>query len=143
MPKMSSGNAPSTRAVVPAREINVSPASKRSIDASTGQADDPTRRHKKVKVLTRRHKSRHNEGESRSHSKDKKPAAPSEELDTPIALFDRVHDAGQLITFMDYQISQLQQELDTLKSSGGPETVAKAKEGASELGQELEKTKRE
>ncbi|RRT63746.1 hypothetical protein B296_00029276 [Ensete ventricosum] len=60
-----------------------------------------------------------------------------------IALFDRVHDAGRLITFTDYRISQLQQELDTLKSGGGPEVVAKAEEHASELGQELEKTKRE
>ncbi|RWW55013.1 hypothetical protein BHE74_00038390 [Ensete ventricosum] len=34
-------------------------------------------------------------------------------------------------------------ELDTLKSRGGPEAVAKAEERASELGQELEKTKRE
>ncbi|RZR84414.1 hypothetical protein BHM03_00011248 [Ensete ventricosum] len=35
------------------------------------------------------------------------------------------------------------QELDTLKSGGGPEAVAKAVERAFELGQELEKTKRE
>ncbi|RRT33798.1 hypothetical protein B296_00054978 [Ensete ventricosum] len=34
-------------------------------------------------VLTRRHKSRHDEGESRSHSKGKEPAAPSEEPETP------------------------------------------------------------
>ncbi|RWW15483.1 hypothetical protein GW17_00020671 [Ensete ventricosum] len=60
-----------------------------------------------------------------------------------MALFDRVHDAGRLITFMDYRISQLQQELDTLKSGGGLEAVAKAEECASELRQELEKTKRE
>ncbi|RZS26395.1 hypothetical protein BHM03_00059728, partial [Ensete ventricosum] len=49
MPKMSSGKAPSTRVVVPAREVGVSTAreapktsSKRSIDAPTRQADDPT-----------------------------------------------------------------------------------------------------
>ncbi|RWW57458.1 hypothetical protein BHE74_00035765 [Ensete ventricosum] len=60
-----------------------------------------------------------------------------------MALFDRVHDAGRLITFMDYRISHLQQELDALKSGGGPEAVAKAEERASELEQELEKTKRE
>ncbi|RZS13567.1 hypothetical protein BHM03_00045168 [Ensete ventricosum] len=60
-----------------------------------------------------------------------------------MALFDRVHDAGRLITFMDYRISHLQQELDALKSRGGPEAVAKAEERASELEQELEKTKRE
>ncbi|RRT58512.1 hypothetical protein B296_00003848 [Ensete ventricosum] len=58
-----------------------------------------------------------------------------------MTLFDRVHDAGRLITFMDYQISHIQQELDALRSGGGPEAVAKAEECASELEQELEKTK--
>ncbi|RZS27556.1 hypothetical protein BHM03_00061049 [Ensete ventricosum] len=259
MPKMSDGKAPSTCAAAPAREVGVSLAreapkalSKRLIDAPTEQVDDPTRRHKKVKVLMMRHKSRHDEGESHSHSKGKKPAAPSEELKTPVecdeggaslvhhrprsmkdlfktkvhkdnagyytlqmsdlghqdldkemkarwrglknstkvwndlsaieefergllhpqlawelytlpsevllaraakkmvlsqhfqmALFDRVHDASRLITFMDYWISHLQQELDALKLGGGPEAVAKAEERASELEQELEKTKRE
>ncbi|RRT52467.1 hypothetical protein B296_00007214 [Ensete ventricosum] len=60
-----------------------------------------------------------------------------------MALFDRVHDAGQLITFMDYRISNLQHELDGLKSGGGPEAVAKAEERTSELEQELGKTKQE
>ncbi|RWV76997.1 hypothetical protein GW17_00062237, partial [Ensete ventricosum] len=90
MPKMSNGKAPSTRVVVPTREISVSHAreatktsSKRPIDAPTEQADDPARRHKKVKVLTRRHKSQHGEEESCSHSKGKEPAAPSEEPETP------------------------------------------------------------
>ncbi|RRT66549.1 hypothetical protein B296_00012318, partial [Ensete ventricosum] len=222
-------------------------SSKRPIDAPTEQVDDPARRPKKVKVMTRRHKSQHGEGEPRSHSKGKEPAALSEEPETPaesdeggaspvhhrprsmkdlfktkvhkddagyytlhmsdlghkdpdkemkarwrglknstkiwndssadeefergllhpqlarelyallsevllaraakemvfMALFDRVHDAGRLITFMDYRISNLQQELDALKSGGGPEAVAKAEERASELEQELEKTKRE
>ncbi|RWW75747.1 hypothetical protein BHE74_00016191, partial [Ensete ventricosum] len=88
MPKMSSGKAPSTRTTALAREVGVSPAreasktsSKRPIDALT--VDDPARRHKKVKVLTR-HKPRHDKGESRSHSKDKKPTSPSEEPNTPI-----------------------------------------------------------
>ncbi|RWW42036.1 hypothetical protein BHE74_00052444, partial [Ensete ventricosum] len=91
MPKMSGDKAPSTRAAAPAREVGVSPAreapkasSKRLIDASTEQVDDPARRHKKVKVLTRRHKSRHGKGESRSHSKGKEPTAPSEEIETPV-----------------------------------------------------------
>ncbi|RWW60447.1 hypothetical protein BHE74_00032546 [Ensete ventricosum] len=44
---------------------------------------------------------------------------------------------------MDYRISQLQQELDALKSGGGPEAVAKAEERASELQEELKKTRRE
>ncbi|RWW35405.1 hypothetical protein BHE74_00059668 [Ensete ventricosum] len=60
-----------------------------------------------------------------------------------MTLFDRGHDVGRLITFMDYRISQLQQELDALKSSGGPEAVAKAEERASKLQKELEKTTRE
>ncbi|RZR91124.1 hypothetical protein BHM03_00019183 [Ensete ventricosum] len=246
MPKMSDDKAPSTRAAAPAQEVDVSPtreapkaSSKRPIDASTEQVDDPARRHKKVTVLTKRHKSRHGEGESRSHSKGKEPVASSEELEMPVesddggtslvhhrprsmkdlfrikvhkddagyytlqmsdlghhdpdkkmkarwaglknstkvwndssateefergllilswrgsythsprsqhfqmALFDRVHDVDRLITFIDYQISHLQRELDALKSGGGPEVVAKAKERASELEQELEKTKRE
>ncbi|RRT40721.1 hypothetical protein B296_00037304, partial [Ensete ventricosum] len=227
MPKVFGSKAPSTRAVALAREVSASPAretpkasSKRPIDASIEQVDDPARWPMKVKVLTRRHKSRHGEGESRSRSKGKEPAAPSEELETPAesdeggvssvhhhprsmedlfktkvhkddaeyytlhmsdlgyqdpdkemkarwrglknstkiwndslateefgrgllhpqlarelytlpserALFDRIHDGGQLITFMDYRISNLQQELDALKSGGGPEVVAKAEE---------------
>ncbi|RWW38807.1 hypothetical protein BHE74_00055919 [Ensete ventricosum] len=60
-----------------------------------------------------------------------------------MTLFDRVHDAGRLITFLDYRIKQLQEELDALKSKGGPEAIAKAEERVSELREELEKTKRE
>ncbi|RRT43074.1 hypothetical protein B296_00035151 [Ensete ventricosum] len=229
MPKMSSGKAPSTHAAALAREVGVSPtreapnaSSKRSNNAPTEQADDPAQRHKKVKVLTRRHKSRHGEGESHSHSKGKEPAAPSEEFDTPAEsdegdaspvhhrprsmkdLFKtKVHkgDAGYYTLQMsdlghqdpdkkmkarwrrlknsmkvwnDSSIVEefergllhpqlarelytlpsevllaraakemVLQELDALKSGGDPETVAKAEERASELEQELEKTKRE
>ncbi|KAJ8475584.1 hypothetical protein OPV22_019311 [Ensete ventricosum] len=60
-----------------------------------------------------------------------------------MTFFERVHDAGRLITFMDYRVKQLQEELDALKSKGGPEAVAEAEEHASELREELEKTKRE
>ncbi|RZS14399.1 hypothetical protein BHM03_00046071 [Ensete ventricosum] len=60
-----------------------------------------------------------------------------------MVLFDRVHDAGQLITFMDYRITSLQQEINALKSGGGPEAVATAEEHASELEKELEKMRRE
>ncbi|RZS20056.1 hypothetical protein BHM03_00052532, partial [Ensete ventricosum] len=91
MPKVSDGKAPSTRTAAPAREVVTSPAretpeasSKRSIDASIEQVDNPARRPKKVKVLTRRHKSRHDEGETRSCSKGKEPTTPSEELETPV-----------------------------------------------------------
>ncbi|RWW66154.1 hypothetical protein BHE74_00026497 [Ensete ventricosum] len=175
MPKVSRGKTSSVCAAVLAREIGVSPAkeasktsSKRSTDTPTEQIDDSARRHKKVKILSRRHKSRHGEGGSRSHSKGKEPAAPVKEPEmlveydeedvspvhhrprsmkdlfkTKMALFDRVHDAGRLITFMDYRITNLQQEIDALKSGGGPEAIAAAEERASELEKELEKTKRE
>ncbi|RRT63388.1 hypothetical protein B296_00012421 [Ensete ventricosum] len=212
MPKVSRGKTSSVCAAVLAREIGVSPvkeasktSSKRPTDTPTEQIDDSARRHKKVKILSRRHKSCHGEGGSRSHSKGKEPAAPvkepemlveSDEEDvspvhhrprsmkdlfktkvqkddveyyalymsdlahqdpdkemharwgklknsTKMALFDRVHDAGQLITFMDYRITNLQQEIDALKSGGGPEAVAAAEERTSELEKELEKTKRE
>ncbi|RRT32189.1 hypothetical protein B296_00056316 [Ensete ventricosum] len=255
MPKVASGKVPST--CLTAREVDASPAReapkaslKRPIITSTEQAEDAARRHKKVKVLTRRHKSYLGEGESHSRSKGKEPAAPSEEPEVPevpaeseeggaspthqrprsmkdlfktkvqkgdagyytllmsdlghqdpenemkarwkglknttkvwnnssaaeefergllhpqlarelytlpsevlmaraakemvlsqhfqMALFDRVHDAGRLITFMDYQIKQLQEELDALKSNGDPKAVAKAEE---RLRRELEKTK--
>ncbi|RZS03943.1 hypothetical protein BHM03_00034201 [Ensete ventricosum] len=85
MPKVASGKVPLTRPA--AREVGASPAreapkasSKRPIDAP---AEDAARCHKKVKVLTRRHKSRLSEGESRSRSKGKEPATPSEEPETP------------------------------------------------------------
>ncbi|RWW29619.1 hypothetical protein GW17_00005850 [Ensete ventricosum] len=60
-----------------------------------------------------------------------------------MTLFDRVNDAGRLIMFMDYRVKQLQKEFDALKSKGGPEAVAEIKERASELREELGKTKRE
>ncbi|RZS20604.1 hypothetical protein BHM03_00053135, partial [Ensete ventricosum] len=89
MPKVASGNAPPTR--LTAREVGASPvrevpkaSSKRSVVTPTEQAEDTTRRHKKVKVLMRRHKSRPDEGESRSRSKGKEPAAPSEEPEAPV-----------------------------------------------------------
>ncbi|RZS22200.1 hypothetical protein BHM03_00054932 [Ensete ventricosum] len=50
---------------------------------------------------------------------------------------------GRLITFMDYRVKQLQEELDALKSRGGPEAVAEAEKRASELREELEKIKRD
>ncbi|RWW35538.1 hypothetical protein BHE74_00059516 [Ensete ventricosum] len=59
-------------------------SSKRPTEASTQQADDLALRHKKVKILSRRHKSRHDEGGSRSHSKGKEPTAPVEGLEMPV-----------------------------------------------------------
>ncbi|RRT34864.1 hypothetical protein B296_00036598 [Ensete ventricosum] len=187
MPKVASGKVPPTRPT--AREVGASPAReapkaslKRSVVAPTEQAEDAARRNKKVKVLTRRHKSRLGEGKSHSQSKGKEPTeepeAPAEseeggassahqhprsmkdlfkikfergllqpqlarELYTlpsevlmaratkeivlsqhfEMTLFDRVHDASRLITFMDYRIKQLQEELDAMKSNGGPEAA--------------------
>ncbi|RRT31745.1 hypothetical protein B296_00053649 [Ensete ventricosum] len=235
----------------PVREVPKA-SSKRSVVTPTEQAEDAARRHKKVKVLTRRHKSHPGERESHSRSKGKEPAASSKEPEAPagseegcaspaherprsmkdifktkvhkgdagyyallmsdlghqdlekemkarwkglknstkvwnnssvgeefergllhpqlarelytlpsevlmtraakemvlsqhfqMTLFDRVYDAGRLITFMDYWIKQLQEELDALKSNGGPEAVTKAEERASKVREELEKTKRE
>ncbi|RZR95004.1 hypothetical protein BHM03_00023788 [Ensete ventricosum] len=161
MPKVASGKAPPTRPT--AREVGASPVRevpkaslKRLVVTSIEQAEDAVRHHKKVKVLTRRHKSHPGEGESRSRSKGKEPEAPARSEEggaSPaherrsqhfqMALFDRVHDAGRLITFMNYRIKQLQEELDALKSNGGSEAVSKVEERASELREELEKTKRE
>ncbi|RWW38257.1 hypothetical protein BHE74_00056522, partial [Ensete ventricosum] len=63
MPKVASGKVPPTRPF--AREVGASPAReapkaslKRSVVSPPEQAEDAVRRHKKVKVLTRRHKSR-------------------------------------------------------------------------------------
>ncbi|KAJ8510679.1 hypothetical protein OPV22_001113 [Ensete ventricosum] len=74
-----------------AREVGASPAreaprasSKRPVVSPPEQAEDAVRRHKKVKVSTRRHKSHLGEGESRSRSKGKEPVAPSEEPEAPV-----------------------------------------------------------
>ncbi|RZR89209.1 hypothetical protein BHM03_00016885, partial [Ensete ventricosum] len=218
-------------------EASLNPASRGTIILlyfSLSNCSLTCRRHKKVKVLTRRHKSHPGEGESRSRSKGKEPATPSEAPagseeggaspghERPRSMKDlfriKVHkgDAGyyallmsdlghqdpekemkaiwkglknstkvwnnssaaeefergllhpqlarelyilpsevlmaraakemvlgRLITFMDYRIKQLQEELDALKSKGGLEAVAEAEEHASELQEELQKTKRE
>ncbi|RRT70698.1 hypothetical protein B296_00001749 [Ensete ventricosum] len=91
MPKVSGGKLPTACTAASAREVDVPPtteaprsSSKRPTDASTQQADDLARRHKKVKILSRRHESRRGEGGSRSHPKGKDPAAPVEELETPV-----------------------------------------------------------
>ncbi|RWW70362.1 hypothetical protein BHE74_00021963 [Ensete ventricosum] len=47
------------------------------------------------------------------------------------------------LTFMDYHITSLQQDIDALKSGWGPKAVATAEERASKLEKELEKIKRE
>ncbi|RRT58872.1 hypothetical protein B296_00038311 [Ensete ventricosum] len=174
MPKMSSGKAPSTRVIVPTREVGVSHAreatktsSKRPIDAPTEQADDPARRHKKVKVPTRRHKSQHGEGESCSHSKGKEPTAPSEEPETPAESDEGDaspvhHRPRSMKDLFKTKVHKGDAVYDTLQMSDpghqDPDKEMKARwrveeldgsmerlveECASELEQELKKTKRE
>ncbi|RWW24781.1 hypothetical protein GW17_00010914, partial [Ensete ventricosum] len=77
------------RAAASAREIDIPPtieapkaSSKSLIDASTPQTDDPARRHKKVKILSRRHKFCHGIGLTPKVRKE--PAVPVEELEMPI-----------------------------------------------------------
>ncbi|RRT41486.1 hypothetical protein B296_00020510 [Ensete ventricosum] len=41
-----------------------------------------------------------------------------------VALFDRVHDAGRVITFLDGKMTLLCQELQDLKEEGNPDAVA-------------------
>ncbi|RRT31415.1 hypothetical protein B296_00049549 [Ensete ventricosum] len=84
MPRVTSGKVPPTPPT--AREVGASPAReapraslKRPVISPPEQAEDTVRRHKKVKVLTRRHKSRPDEGESRCRSKGKETVAPSKE----------------------------------------------------------------
>ncbi|RZR85970.1 hypothetical protein BHM03_00013057, partial [Ensete ventricosum] len=89
MPRVTSGKVPPTRPT--AREVDASPAReapraslKRPVVSPPEQAEGTGRHHKKVKVLTRKHKSRLGEGESRSRSKGKEPATPSEEPEAPV-----------------------------------------------------------
>ncbi|RWW82690.1 hypothetical protein BHE74_00008834 [Ensete ventricosum] len=174
------------------------PTPKRPFDGAASQPDDSARFLKRVKTLFRIYKSRHGEGGSRSHSKDKESIGSCEEPKQPLfhrpkslkeicgtlvwkdeesnkgnglgkcnsvstfltaltvsfdvwrlvqghhfqmALFDRVHDAGQLIIIMDYQIANLQQEIEALKSGGGPEVVATTKERVAKLEKEVKKLK--
>ncbi|RWW35937.1 hypothetical protein BHE74_00059078 [Ensete ventricosum] len=130
MSKVSGGKLPAARAVVHVREVGDTPPTearkscyKRSSDVSIQQADDLARRHKKVKILSRRHKSRHGKGGSRSHSKGKEPATPVEELET------LVESAEEVATLVFHRPKSMKDLCGT--------------ERASELEKKLEKTKRE
>ncbi|RRT40607.1 hypothetical protein B296_00027446, partial [Ensete ventricosum] len=85
MPKVSGEKIPAAHSATPTQGFGGAPptealrsSSKRPSNASV-PSDDPTRRHKKVKILSRRHKSCHVKGGSRSHSKGKEPTASVEE----------------------------------------------------------------
>ncbi|RZS27566.1 hypothetical protein BHM03_00061059 [Ensete ventricosum] len=56
-----------------------------------------------------------------------------------MALFDRIHDAGQLVTIMDHRATNFQQEIEELKSGGGPEAMVVAEQQATDLKKENEK----
>ncbi|RRT81414.1 hypothetical protein B296_00020796 [Ensete ventricosum] len=126
---------PATRAAAPAREVSETPSneasrssSKRPFDGSAPQSSDPTWKQKKVKVLSKRHKSRRDEGGSRSHSRGKEPSRSVEELEAPEeSAEDIMHRSS----------------IDTLKLGGVPEAVATAEEWAIELEKELERIKHE
>ncbi|RRT37358.1 hypothetical protein B296_00031882 [Ensete ventricosum] len=149
MPKVTSGKVPPTRPT--AQEVGASPAReapkaslKRPVDTPTERVEDAARHRKKVKVLTRRHKSHLGEGESRSRSKGKEPAPPSGEPEAPAESRTSPPPTG---------VGALHAPLgspDGLSRQGDgpgklldPCLVAKAEERASELQEELEKTKRE
>ncbi|RZR84123.1 hypothetical protein BHM03_00010886 [Ensete ventricosum] len=219
MPKVSGGKTPAARSIASTQGVDEAlpteaprSSSKRPSDALV-PSNNPARKHKKVKILSRRHKSRHGEGGSWSHSKGKEPTASIEEpeghAESPdeartsvfvrprsmkdlcgtkkrarwenlrnsskvwrdhviaeefergllhpqlarelytlpsevllaratkemvlMTLFNRVHDASQLITFMDYRINNLLEEIETLKAGDGLEAVAAAEERVAKL----------
>ncbi|RRT39184.1 hypothetical protein B296_00046801, partial [Ensete ventricosum] len=167
MPKVSSGKAPPTHAAT--REVGSSPAmeapnasSKRPVDIPVEQAADVAKRHKKIKVLTRRHKP---VSARRGLALDPKARSPqhremegAEELDEGLEQLvgsggvregtspsptgvGALHDPLGGPARPSHQGDGL--ELDALKSDGGPKAVAKAEGCASELQEELEKTRRE
>ncbi|RRT36697.1 hypothetical protein B296_00051045 [Ensete ventricosum] len=162
MPRVSGGKFPATRSPASTQEPDegppteaLRPSSKRSSDASV-QLDDPARRHKKGEDLIKEAQIPPWQKGSRSHSKGKEPTMSIEEpegqAESPdelgrrssfMALFDRVYDAGRLITFMDYRINNLLQEIDALKAGGSPEAVAVAKERVTKLERELARTQQE
>ncbi|RZR70467.1 hypothetical protein BHM03_00000075 [Ensete ventricosum] len=49
-----------------------------------------------------------------------------------VALFDRVHDAGRVITSMDNRVDLLRKEVQRLKEGGDPDAVAAVEARASE-----------
>ncbi|RRT39174.1 hypothetical protein B296_00042235 [Ensete ventricosum] len=116
MPKMSSDKDPLTRAVGPAQEVDVSLAREAPKTSSKRSIDAST-------GGVREGTSPPSTGAGAIH-------APLGGLVGPSC---QGNGFGKFPTFVS--------ELDTLKSGGGPEAVAKAEEHASELGQELEKTK--
>ncbi|RWW42451.1 hypothetical protein BHE74_00052001 [Ensete ventricosum] len=159
MPKVLGGKTPAARSAASTQGVSEAPlteaprsSSKRSSNTSV-PSDDPSRRHKKVKILSRRHKSCHREGGSRSHSKGKEPAASVEEPEgqaesleeagTPVFIRPRsMKDLCETKVHKD-DINNLLQETENLKAGGGPEAMAVAEEWVAELEKDLEKMQQE
>ncbi|RWW88723.1 hypothetical protein BHE74_00002391 [Ensete ventricosum] len=95
VPKVSTGkSAPATRATTSLLEVKevhaetasrtaATPPLKRPTEKSTLHQEDPARAHKRVKGAVGKHKSRCDEGSSRTPSKDKGPTTPYEEPAPP------------------------------------------------------------
>ncbi|RWW38718.1 hypothetical protein BHE74_00056032 [Ensete ventricosum] len=166
MPRVTSGKVPPTRPT--AREVSASPAreaprasSKRTVVSPPEQAEDTGRHHEKEmkarwKGLKNSTKVWNNLSAAEEFEMGLLHPQLARELDTlpsevlmaraakeMVLVSFPTHDAGRLITFMDYRVKQLQEELDALKSRGGPEAVVEAEKRTSELREELEKIKRE
>ncbi|RRT66304.1 hypothetical protein B296_00039647 [Ensete ventricosum] len=125
------------------------PTPKRPSVGSMSQPDDPVRVHKWVKMLSGQHKSRCGEGRSQSHSKDKEPVTSDIEPDQPVFrswksmkdLFEmlvRKDDKGYYVLYMFDLVLRDPDEIELLKSGGGPKAMVAAK-----LEKEAEKLKAE
>ncbi|RRT82887.1 hypothetical protein B296_00014810 [Ensete ventricosum] len=96
IPKMSIGKSTSAAQVTPSspevEEVRVevaprtvpSPTPKRPVEKLALHQEDPTRIHKRAKLVVGKHMSRHDEGSSQMPSKDKGAVAPSEEATPPV-----------------------------------------------------------
>ncbi|RRT77101.1 hypothetical protein B296_00010790 [Ensete ventricosum] len=113
---------------------------KRSVDA-------PIDRRKKAKVPDR-HKSRREGDKPKSRvAKGKEPTETDSQGEAKVgertwfslrqsqhyymALIDRVHDAGQVITTLDNKLDVLRKEVQRLKDGGDPDAVAAVEQRAS------------
>ncbi|RRT34363.1 hypothetical protein B296_00058973 [Ensete ventricosum] len=166
MLKVSRGKLLAACAVAPTQEVGDTlptealKSSYKRPSASIQQADDLARRHKKVKILSRRHKSRRGEGglglTPRVRSRRRRLKSLRRSLSKVEKLKNLTKIWSDLSAVEEFERGLLHpqlarelytlpsdQEIDALKSGEGPEAVAAAEEHASKLEKELEKTKRE
>ncbi|RWW51036.1 hypothetical protein BHE74_00042653 [Ensete ventricosum] len=150
-------------------EIQVETMTKRPVRSSAPDQATTGRPGKWVKIVVRKHKSHHSEGSSRAIALEKEPEAPAEEDSSPsyrklrsmkdlceqgftrmikghhyqMALLDRVHDAGHLVTIMGNRTSLLEAKIDKLKTEGDPEQLAATRQQVDELQADNAKLKSE